>query len=337
MSVAGTGFTPDLQLVGPDGLAAATGDNDTNVTITLPQDGEYTAIVRGGGPASIGNGPYLISVSDPHPTPIPIAFGERLAGQVHVPGDFVEYELVVTAAEVGQPVSIVHSAVSDASTAYYASQLELYAPDGSLLESRSGSYYTHALEIDDFVLPVAGTYTIRVFEGGNDATGSFTIGVSDQPIQTPHPLPAFNTAISGALELLGDVDDYTFDGDAGQIVTVERLSSNFDLTLFDASGAVIAGGGDADALLDLITLPVDGSYTIRVEPSGGSLSSALDDVGAYSFTVWTPNRTPEATAIGFGHSLPGQIATRGDIVEYELSVTAAEVGQPVSIVHSAVT
>ena len=192
------------------------------------------------------------------------------------------------------------------------------------------------MEIDDFVLPVAGTYTIRVFEGGNDATGSFSIGVSDQPIQTPHPLPAFNTAISGALELLGDVDDYTFDGDAGQIVTVERLSSNFDLTLFDASGAVIAGGGDADALLDLITLPVDGSYTIRVEPSGGSLSSALDDVGAYSFTVWTPNRTPEATAIGFGQSLPGQIAIRGDIVEYELSVTAAEVGQPVSIVHSAV-
>ena len=57
-----------------------------------------------------------------------------------------------------------------------------------------------ALEIDDFVLPVAGTYTIRVFEGGNDATGNFTIGVSDQPIRLPTPLPAFNTTISGAID-----------------------------------------------------------------------------------------------------------------------------------------
>ncbi|PAY17501.1 hypothetical protein CKO51_20775, partial [Rhodopirellula sp. SM50] len=134
VSVTGTGFTPDLQLIGPDGQNAASGDYDTNVTVTLPEDGTYTALVRGGGPASIGNGPYLISVSDPQPAPIPIGFGERLAGEVHVPGDFVEFELSVSVSEVGKSVSIVHSTVTNFSGSY-RSVLELYAPDGSQLES----------------------------------------------------------------------------------------------------------------------------------------------------------------------------------------------------------
>ena len=98
----------------------------------------------------------------------------------------LDYALTVTASEVGKPVSIVHSSSDPIQHSSYDPSLELYAPDGSLLQSRSGNYYYDALEIDDFVLPVAGTYTIRVFEGGNDATGNFTIGVSDQPI-TPAP------------------------------------------------------------------------------------------------------------------------------------------------------
>ena len=87
------------------------------------------------------------------------------------------------------------------------------------------------------MLPVAGTYTIRVFEGGNDATGNFTIGVSDQPITTADVRcqPSTRPSVDAIRYCLGDVDDYTFTETAGQIVTVERLSSNFDLTLFDAA------------------------------------------------------------------------------------------------------
>ena len=49
----------------------------------------------------------------------------------------------------------------------------------------------------------------------------------------------------------------------------------------------MAGEGDHGWLLDLVTLPADGTYTLRIEPAGGSISMLLDDTGDYSFAVWT--------------------------------------------------
>ena len=334
ITVAGTGFLPDLTVSGPDGYLSGTGVSDTSLTLTLPSDGVYSVLVCGGGAAGLGNGSYLLSVSDPSPVIQPIAFGQRLPGTVHAPGDFEQYSLVVSAAELGKPVSIVVSASDDY---YFGQVLELYGPDGTKLTGAytTTGYSSYAVEIDDFALPVAGTYTIRVSDYGNNNTGRFTVGVSDQPITTAATLPAFNTTITGSISPLGDVDDYTFTGAAGDVITVERLSSDFDLTLFGPDGAVVTGAGTSDGLLDLVTLPSAGTYTLRIEPRGGTVSSYLDDTGDYSFAVWKPTRAPAPIPITFGENQPGQVAIRGDIVEYSLVVSAAEVDKPVSIVVSA--
>ena len=339
VDIRGTGFTADLTIFGPSGYETGTGTSDTHLSMTLPSDGDYSIVVRGSGAASLGNGPYLLSVSDPQPVvSTDITFGERASGEVHVPGDYSEFNLAVGAGDVGKAVSIVHSAVSGYSSSNYDPVLELYGPDGSLLASQQSSYYSYAAEIDDFVLLVEGTYTIRAYEYFDTYTGSFTIGVSDQPISLPRTLPGFDTIVTGTLDPMADVDDYTFAGSAGEIITVQLLTgSYFDLTLFDAAGSEVAGSGTSDSLLDFITLPSDGTYTLRLEPAGGTVYPYLDDTGDYSFVVWKPTREPTPIPITFGESQPGQVAIPGDNVDFSLEVTGAEVGQPVSIVHSAVS
>src|SRR5690606_1910875 len=157
---------------------------------------------------------------------------------------------------------------------------ELIDPAGNVVASQAAcsSCYFQVPEIDKFVLTAAGDYTIRITESGHDARGAFVIGVSDQAAAPPTQLPALNTTITGALSPLGDVDEYRCGGAAGNLITVERLSSNFDLPLLGPGGGVVAGSGNFDNLLQFVSLPQDGEYVLRIEPHGSSLSSELDDV-----------------------------------------------------------
>ncbi|MHC4993606.1 MAG: PPC domain-containing protein, partial [Planctomycetota bacterium] len=345
-----TRFDADLLLTGPNGVLTGAGHSDKRLTVTLPDTGAYTVVVSGGGAASLGNGPYLLSVSQPHPAPLPIGFGQRAAGSIHVVGDTVRYSLDVGDEHVGKPVSIVVSRVTNIAgkdTYGFDTRLRLIAPDGTtqLAAVSTGRADIYAIEIDDFILPATGVYTIEVSDDGDDHIGDFKIGVSDQPTTAPIPLPAFNKAVTGSINPIGDVDEYTVDGLAGQIITVERLSgtglnSDIDLTLFDPGGAVIAGAGSNDGLFDRLTLPVTGQYTLRIEPLGSegpSVSSQLGNTGGYRFVVWAPEWDPTPVPIGFGENLPGQLAVRGDIVRYSLVVAPEHVGKPVSIVVSQVS
>jgi len=341
LNVLGSGFTPDLLLVGPAGFTAGTGDSDGLVTATLPADAQYIAVVRDGGAAGLGNGPYLLSLSQPRPAAAPIDFGQRAAGRVDVPGDRATFHLNVAAEQVGRPVSILVSQVTDVDgpDIGFDTRLRLIAPDGTTqLEAvATGRGDLVAVEIDDFVLPSAGTHTIEVSDDGDDHTGSFTVVVNDQPVEPVNALPGFNTIVSGAIDPAGDVDEYAFIGTAGQIVTVQRLAGIADMTLLDPDGAVVAGSGPSDSLLELVTLPTDGEYRLRFEPNGGTVHAKLDDTGDYRFAVWTPDRDPAPVPIGFGQNQPGRLTTRGDIIRYGLEVLPAHVGEPVSIVVSQVT
>ncbi len=338
VSVAGTGFTPDLLLTGPDGFASGTGNTDTHLRTTLPADGTYEILVGGSGPASVGHGPYLLGLSHPRPGAQPIAFGERAAGEIAVTGDFVDYRLTVDQAQVGRPVSITVSDVTHRSSNSFRGRLELYAPDGTRLERIDDIHYSHGGKIANAVLPEAGTYTIRFRERTDRFTGNFTIGVSNQPLTDPTPIADFNTEVTAQIAPLGDVDRFTFDGAGGQIVTVDLLSgSNLDLSLYGPDGQMLAGSGDFDTLLDKIELPTDGTYTIEISAGGGERHGQLLSTGAYSFAVWTPDRAPAPIPITFGEVQPGRIDIRGDIVDFELEVGAEQVSRPVSIVVSDVT
>jgi len=338
-----------LTLGGPSGnvvARAASGASSSIDDLTLVETGLYTVFVRPELPSG-GQGAYSIELTTGTPTLVappataPIDFGETLNVSLDNPGDMVAFSLAVGAAQVGRPLSIGVSQVTGVGgpDVGFDTRLRLLAPDGTtqLATVATARGDLQAVEIDDFVLPTAGTYTITVNDDNDDHTGSFVVAVSDQPVEAPAALPGFNTVIDDAIEAVGDVDEYSFAGTAGQVVTVERLAGDLGLTLFGPDDSIIAGSGVFDSLLDLVTLPADGAYRLRFEPGGGSVHADLDDTGDYRFAVWTPDRDSVPRPIGFGQNLPGQLAVRGDIVAYRLDVTAQQVGRPVSIGVSQVT
>ncbi|MAE65735.1 MAG: hypothetical protein CMJ18_15810, partial [Phycisphaeraceae bacterium] len=321
------------QITSTSSSGAATFDN-----LHLLETGQYVIVVSARLP--VGAGGYGITLSTGTPTTITpnpigaVGFGETVAGSIDNAGDAYELSLVVGATEVGSPVSIVVTAPPDP----FGQILELFGPDNVRIGvvSSNRSFGVWAVELDDVYLPVEGTYTIRVRETGDNDTGAFTIGVSDQPVEPPTPIAGFNQVIGGTIDFVGDVDGFTFAGLAGQVVTVERVSGgSADVTLYRPDGSVLAGGGVNDTRLHLVTLPEDGTYSVRVEARNGPVNSEVDDTGAYSFVVWNANRSPVPIPIGFGETQQGVFAAEGDLVDFSLAVSAGQVGSSMSIVATA--
>src|SRR5437868_8973965 len=113
---------------------------------------------------------------------------------------------------------------------------------------------------------------------------------------------------------VGDVDDSTFPCSSGHHGRLHPFPTRAPpiLTLFGPDGAVVAGGGDFDTRLHLVTLPADGAYRPQVRPMGVNVDFRLDDAGSYSFAVWARHRNPTPVPIAFGQNLPAQVATHAD-------------------------
>ena len=115
--------------------------------------------------------------------------------------------------------------------------------------------------------------------------------------QEPRPV-AIGAIVDGIFEGPDEIDEYTFAGKAGQKVIVYLQGMNgvdwtwYDLALVDPSGAVLgtaeskgnAPKWQADAT-KTVTLPADGSYTVRVQPRAKEQSST----GPYRFQVRLAN------------------------------------------------
>ena len=115
--------------------------------------------------------------------------------------------------------------------------------------------------------------------------------------EEPRPV-AIGAIVDGVFEGPDEIDEYTFAGKAGQRVIIYLQGMNgvdwtwYDLALVDPSGAVLgtaeskgnAPKWQADAT-KTVTLPADGSYTVRVQPRAKEQSST----GPYRFQVRLAN------------------------------------------------
>ena len=229
--------------------------------------------------ATTGNYAFTIWAPDRNPAFVPIAFGQTQPVSITVRGDVAWVSFQATQEQVGKPLSVVLSPERQGHN--FQAHLELAGPDGwplAALDNYNANGW--GTRIRDFVLPVSGAYTVSLWDLNNDNTGLFTLGLNRQPVSEPEPLPGFNTQVTGRIDSLGDVDEYAFGGQAGQVVTVERKDGNFtDLTLYGPDGSLVAGAGDNDTLLDLVTLPSSGQYKLRVQPAGGATGSAVAATG----------------------------------------------------------
>src|SRR5262249_52829661 len=108
-----------------------------------------------------------------------------------------------------------------------------------------------------------------------------------------------NAPTSGAIGTAGEVDDWTFFGRAGQLVTLIANtgsggtptpfppSLNYaDVTLLDPAGQVLPAASNSQAGADVkllaVPLPADGTYQVRVR----DLAGQGPDTGNYVLAVW---------------------------------------------------
>lgn len=185
---------------------------------------------------------------------------------------------------------------------------------------RDGEY---VLEVDGFRGPAGdrqllGGFSVLVNRTDQAAQAAPTVAPTTAPDATPEPtavveatsapvVPSGGAIVSGS-PVTGELTEntqiaaYTFNGSAGDTVTIELNSDDFDplVRLIGSDGAVVGedddGGGGVQARLSDIVLPATGTYTILVDSFRGVDPNRLV-LGGYtlSLTVVTAPVAPTAT------------------------------------------
>lgn len=183
-------------------------------------------------------------------------------------------DLVYYAAEAGT-VSI-YARSMDTNVTPVDTTLDVFDPDGNSLSSNDDLNTSSSdAGIENLVIATPGAYRIHLGTFAADETGAVEVRL----VMGSAPPPNQGDEITGRIENAQPFE-YTFQGQAGQTVTITAQatnppSPNLDLALvvydpdgtqigFDDDSGADAGLGNRDAALMNFTLPADGEYRIEV-------------------------------------------------------------------------
>jgi hypothetical protein len=361
-------FDAYLTLLNADGDELATDDDSAgnlNARIEnfeLPADGTYT--IEAGSFSSGASGDFTLTlesgaaVVEPtaEPTEAPtnevvISGGDQIEVGASVSGTLSGGEAEYTFA--GQEGDVVTITLESGD---FDAFLILRDAGGSVLDEDDDSAGSLNSRIQGFELPADGTYTIVVSSLGGSGSGSYTLTLDGEASTQPTAAPTTEPTIEPTDEPVASTGDlvygdsladtlengpnlYTFDGEAGDLVTITLVSTDFDayLRLLDPSGRELTtdddSGGDLNARIANFELPADGTYTI--------VASGFDDAasGDYTLTLEVgvvdeptvvptePTDVPEGGDIAIGDTVSG---TLGSSLS-ETYTFAGEAGQVVTI------
>ncbi len=274
-------FNPALDLLDSAGELVAS-DNDSGPgnsallqSIALPQAGAYTLLV-----ATVDGfgGDYTLTLLEgPYEFP-----GDTPGGAITV-GQTVSDTVIDAAGDAWTFDGVAGDLVTIALTSdEFDTYLELFGPGEALLFENDDDGPGLSSLIENATLPVAGTFTI-VARGFGDAGGVYTLTLSAGEEVLPLGELSYGETVTGELARSAG-DQWTFEGAAGDTVTIALNSEEFDtvLELRAPDRSLLAsdddGGEDTNSLLEEIELPVAGTYTIVAKGFGGG-------TGAYELTL----------------------------------------------------
>jgi RHS repeat-associated protein len=308
-----------LALVKPDGSTLVANNSLATTTfldqVALPVDGTYSVLVN---PDADRTGSFTLTVySVTDVTGTVAADGSVTSFTLSTPGQDARYSL---AGSAGQRVSV---RITNATCCSNAGTLALLKPDGSTLVANNSLATTTFL--DQVALPVDGTYTVLVSPDSN-RTGSFSLAVYSVSDVTG-TIAANGSATSFSLTTPGQNARYSLAGTAGQRVSVlisnaTCCSNAGTLALLQPDGSTLVANNSlaTTTFLDQVALPVDGTYTVLVNPDS-------DRTGSFTLTVYTVSDVT-GTVAADGSSRSFSLTTPGQNARYSLAGTA---GQRVSV------
>ncbi|HEX5107373.1 MAG TPA: hypothetical protein VFV95_02965 [Vicinamibacterales bacterium] len=213
--------------------------------------------------------------------------------------------LLVFDAAAGQRVAVTLSNVTISS-----SVVKLYDTAGTMLASSTVT--TAGAFIDAVTLGAAGTYTILVDPNGS-ATGNMTVAVTNI-VDVTGALATNGTPVTVPITTAGQNGRLTFTGTAGQRISTTLtasfgLANRWPLSIVAPDGTVLGsvsepGIGIQVEILEPITLPVSGTYTVVVNPTG--VTTGTVSVSAYDVVDVTGPIVTDGTPVTVPITTPGQ-------------------------------
>ncbi|MGC4797213.1 IPT/TIG domain-containing protein [Micromonospora saelicesensis] len=264
----------------PDGstAVAATGFGSSGIFLEpLPAtaDGTWTVVVD---PQGTATGQVEVTAHDvpADSTSTADTNGTTTTVTTTAPGQNASVTVSGTA---GQRLTVVLSGSTFGSSGV---QVGVRRPDGVSLvsaQSFSGSGF-----LDQFALPLTGTYSITV-DPVKAATGQIGTQVYDVSGDASATASLAGTPVTVTTLMPGQNASVTFAGAVGQRVSVyvasHSMGSSPQLTVRQPDGSTLIGAQTiyTSLLVEPVTIPVTGKYTVVINPSGTNVGSAV--VSAY--------------------------------------------------------
>ena len=185
------------------------------------------------------------------------------------------------------------------------------APSPSFVADRAGIYVAQLVVSDSQLASVPDTVSITVSDPGASVL-------------------ACGSLVSGTIAAPGEVDLYSFTGQAGQIISLALASAggfatspssgSVVLRVFAQSGAAIGGALSSNSQ-NLYTLPIDGVYTIRVNANNPART------GSYNISreCLFPIPSPDAVPLPCGGLAAGTLDVPGDTDLFTLTGAAGQI------------
>jgi hypothetical protein len=173
-----------------------------------------------------------------------------------------------------------------------------------------------------WILPSDGQYTVLTCDHYGNYTGSYCIFV--QRLNNPGNATAIGLGqmVSASIDLVAEMDTYTFSASAGDSVLIRMSESSGplypEIRLYGPDGNELAWAWDSRTAEVLWILPSDGQYTVLTCDHYGNYT------GSYCIFVQRLNYPGNATAIGFGQTVSGSIDSDAETDTYTFSANAGD-------------
>ena len=242
--------------------------------MTLPVDGTYLVIID---PSDSTVGSVNVVVNDvPADTTGTITAGGSAVTVTNThPGQNGTLTFSGTA---NQRVSIKMTNISFTGGSFCRTYLK--NPDGSTISSVFFGSPSGFLDVQ--TLPTTGTYTILI-DPTDGAVGNVTVTLYDVPADASDSVTVGGSAVTVTMSTPGQNANVTFAGTASQQVTVRITNTTTSCTnvkLLQPNGSTLTSSTNcaANFNLSMQTLPVTGTYTIKVDPSGANTGNVSVNV-----------------------------------------------------------
>ena len=279
LTVTGTAFDPApgltrVRLGATRLLAPVSGVTATSLTATVPPgttSGRLTLTTPAGTATAASD--LFVPVSPYTASDVAVTGRLSLGGSQDLTIPPLKLALLVFDGTVGQKVCVGNVFTTGYSTIVKG----LYLPTGSALFSR---YSGGAPVIEVPPLSMAGTYQVELRNGSGSGTAVGTATLYDASDQVQGTIPANGTPTSVTVTIPCVRAGRTFAGISGQRIslwTSSTVNGSSAITIVNPDGTTLVtsgiGNGSSAFIVEPVTLPQTGTYTVWADPIGNSLGT----------------------------------------------------------------